>query len=214
MSSAYQLMLPFIIINLGAEMVYILDQRLREQDLSADRCSKVLEDIIQNMFSQSVVKEIFRSQTMYSLKSTKQIFNKVAHSSNRKLDNTAMQTLFDLMVMGFKYQVKLTTQPEDIYFITKKHLETLKELVASGTTGKHFVLAIENKFEETFRGFTAYDYIIVRQQIYKFFEDKHLNISVFNRDGVQKTDASILLDLSGPGPQYSVKPGQVKFFNP
>ena len=37
MSNAYQRMLPFIILNLGAEMVYILEQRLREQDLNKDR---------------------------------------------------------------------------------------------------------------------------------------------------------------------------------
>jgi len=34
--------LPFVIINLGGEMVYILEQRLRSQDISQDRSQKVL----------------------------------------------------------------------------------------------------------------------------------------------------------------------------
>lgn len=78
MTSAYKLMLPFIILNLGAEMVYILDQRMRAQELDQAKSSKVLNEIIQHMLNQNVIKEIFRAQTMYSLKSTRQIFSKVA----------------------------------------------------------------------------------------------------------------------------------------
>lgn len=42
MSKAYNNILPFVIINLGGEMVYILEQRLRSQDISQDRSQKVL----------------------------------------------------------------------------------------------------------------------------------------------------------------------------
>ena len=62
--------------------------------------------------------------------------------------------------------------------------------------------------------YTAYDFMIVRQQLFKFFEDKHLNVSVFNRDEVQKADGTIILDMIGPGPQHSVRPGMIRFFNP
>ena len=71
MSRAYFTVLPFIILNLGGEMVYILEQRLREQDLDSDRRSKVLQDILQNMFSNKVITEIFRPQQIYSLNSSK-----------------------------------------------------------------------------------------------------------------------------------------------
>jgi len=60
MSSAYYTVLPFIIINLGGEMIYILEQRLREQDLDPPKRTKVLEEILQNMFANKVVIEIFR----------------------------------------------------------------------------------------------------------------------------------------------------------
>lgn len=42
MSSAYNNILPFVIINLGGEMIYILEQRLRSQDISKDRSQKVI----------------------------------------------------------------------------------------------------------------------------------------------------------------------------
>ena len=44
---------------------------------------------------------------MYKMTSTRQIFQKLAHSSIMKLDATSMQKLFDLMLMGLKYQTQL-----------------------------------------------------------------------------------------------------------
>ena len=60
MSCAYYNLQPFIILNLGAEMVYILDQRLRSQDISKDRSQKVLQDIINSMLNDKFVSELFR----------------------------------------------------------------------------------------------------------------------------------------------------------
>lgn len=46
-----------------------------------------------------------------------------------KLNATSMQKLFDLMLMGLKYQTQLTVQPEELFFITMNHLVTMKQLV-------------------------------------------------------------------------------------
>ena len=53
-------MLPFVILNLGAEMVYILDQRLRSQDIAKVRSARVLEDIVMSMLAPKFVDELFR----------------------------------------------------------------------------------------------------------------------------------------------------------
>ena len=146
MSEAYDQMLPFIVLNLGAEMVYILDQRLRSQDVSRDRAIKVLDDIVKSMLASAFVEELFRPQEMYTMNATKQIFKKLAHSSIMKLNDTSMQKLFDLMVMGLKYQVQLTVQPEELYFITAKHLDTMKALV-EGTQAEQQVISTRSRFD-------------------------------------------------------------------
>lgn len=46
MSTAYQSMLPFVILNLGGEMIYILEQRLRDQDLERFKIRTILSEII------------------------------------------------------------------------------------------------------------------------------------------------------------------------
>ena len=116
------------------------------------------------------------------------------------------------MLMGFKYQVQMTVQPEEIHFITMKHMNVMKDLV-QGQEAVEFIIDAQIKFEETSLGFDAYDYRIVRQQLYKFFADKHSPVSCFNRDEVQLANGVILLDMCGLGPQNSIKPGLVKFYN-
>ena len=101
MSRAYKLMQPFLIINLGGEMVYIIDQRLRAQN--SDKSLKVLEDIISTMLDDKFMNELFKPQQMYTMVSTRKVFQKLAHSSIMKLDATSMGKLFDLMLMGMKY---------------------------------------------------------------------------------------------------------------
>ncbi len=61
--------------------------------------------------------------------STRQIFEKLAHSSIMKLNATSMNKLFDLMLMGMKYQIISTTTPDEIYHVTMTHLTEMARLV-------------------------------------------------------------------------------------
>ena len=66
------------------------------------------------------------------------------------------------MLMAFKYQCQMVVQPEEIYHITKKHLETMKQLIA-GSTNVAFIQVAEEKFDSMCSNFTGYDYIVIRQ---------------------------------------------------
>ena len=95
------------------------------------------------------------------MNATKAIFKKLAHSSIMKLNDTSMQKLFDLMVMGLKYQMQLTVQPEELFHITTKHLETMRVLV-EGAEAENFVKSTKKRFETMCSEFTAYEWTIVR----------------------------------------------------
>jgi hypothetical protein len=51
------------------------------------------------------IRELFKPQEMYTSSSTREIFNKLAHSSIMRLNESSMEKLYDLMTMGFKHQV-------------------------------------------------------------------------------------------------------------
>ena len=57
------------------------------------------------------IRELFKPQEMYTSSSTREIFNKLAHSSIMRLNESSMDKLYDLMTMGFKHQVRRGDDP-------------------------------------------------------------------------------------------------------
>ena len=111
--------LPILFFNLGGEMIYILDQRLKAQSVTLSKSQKgeklpwlspspslprhtkpvqlailllhaVVQDIVGQMFEPKCVKELFRPQKVLSMHSLRVIFSKLAHSSIMKLHESAM----------------------------------------------------------------------------------------------------------------------------
>jgi hypothetical protein len=49
--------------------------------------------------------------------------------------------------------------------------------------------------------------MILKQNIFKFFEDKHIKVSLFIQDEIQGIDGTIYLNFCGLGPFKSIKVG-------
>ncbi|EEQ98735.1 hypothetical protein Pmar_PMAR027219 [Perkinsus marinus ATCC 50983] len=58
------LTMPLVVINMGGEMIYILNQRLEAQNISSAKKHRVLNDVIRSMFEKSFIKEMFVPQQM------------------------------------------------------------------------------------------------------------------------------------------------------
>ena len=89
-------------------MIYILDQRLKAQNVNHSKSSKgvqktyftlfflifsihaVVQDIVGQMFDPKCIRELFRPQKAFTIKSLRVVFGKLAHSSIMKLNETAM----------------------------------------------------------------------------------------------------------------------------
>jgi hypothetical protein len=108
--------MPLTVINLGGEMMYILEQRLIAQNIpqvyvvsmmlsfvhlcqcvtthsrehAQDKAVKVITDIVRTMFNPKFVDELFKPQELYSSTSTRQIFDRIAHSSIMRLSESSM----------------------------------------------------------------------------------------------------------------------------
>ena len=123
--------LPVLFINLGGEMMYILEARLRAQAIERGRAAKVkfraiavkilesnnctstpfqvMNDIVSTMFNRRFIEEIFsKHQPIYSRRVLKTMFDKLAHASIMKLNSNSMDKLYDLMTMAVKQQVTNT----------------------------------------------------------------------------------------------------------
>jgi hypothetical protein len=102
--------MPLLIINMGGEMLYILEQRLQAQEIVEEKSLRgsdlglqvlcgvgshpnlctVLQDVISTMFSEKFIGELFKPQRIYSNSSTRQIFDRLAHSSIMRLNESSM----------------------------------------------------------------------------------------------------------------------------
>lgn len=204
--------MPFVVINLGAEMVFILEQRLRAQTIEKDKSQKVLQEILQFMFNKSFLDELFKPQERHSYTATKHLFTKLAHSSVMKLNENSMSKLFDLMVMGVKFQIISTSIPEELYHLTLKHLEELNKLV-EGSTAENYIEDARKCFVNMCKGFTAFDFTIVKQNLLSFFQDRHIKVSLFIQEKIQSLDGTLNIFYTGIGPIFSMKPGTVKYYN-
>uniref|UniRef100_A0A3B5QHI1 Organic solute carrier partner 1a n=1 Tax=Xiphophorus maculatus TaxID=8083 RepID=A0A3B5QHI1_XIPMA len=82
--------LPLVFINLGGEMLYILDQRLRALNTSEDQSETVLNDVVGTMFSKSFMDELLKPQQLYSHRTMKTVLTRLAHSSIMRLNPASM----------------------------------------------------------------------------------------------------------------------------
>ena len=123
--------MPLLVINLGGEMLYVLEQRLGAQKVKSDKSQRVLCDVVKTMFSRRFVEELFKPQFLYKDRNVRQIFDKLAHSSIMKLNETSMGKLYSLMVMGAKFQIVRVATPCHLLDVTIEHLEQLKTRIAN-----------------------------------------------------------------------------------
>ncbi|GAB1607757.1 protein OSCP1-like [Argonauta hians] len=188
---------PTMILNLGGEMLYILEQRLHAQNVMKDKTEKVISDIVRTMFSKHFMDEIFRPQKLYSKKAMRSVFDRIAHSSVMRLNAASMDKLYDLMTMGVKHQFQTCLQPRDILFITLNHLDAILQMVKDSPTVLHTVQVVNDKFIKIYSELSDGDFQILRQVALNFFQDSHIRVSVYLKENIQNPDGSFTLARSG-----------------
>uniref|UniRef100_A0A3Q2YL69 Organic solute carrier partner 1a n=1 Tax=Hippocampus comes TaxID=109280 RepID=A0A3Q2YL69_HIPCM len=204
--------LPLVFINLGGEMLYILDQRLHAHSTSEDKSEKVMNDIVGTMFSQAFMDEILKPQLLYSHRTMKVVLTRLAHVSIMKLNAVSMEKLYELMLMAFKYQVFLCPRPKDLLLISYNHIDTIRGFVKDTP-------AVLNKVDETHRKIIEVDLIQSIQKIFETHLLKHcvvhklslrIQVSIFLKNKIQNPNGRFALSTSGPVPHGMDVPGVIR----
>ncbi|KAL1777143.1 OSCP1 isoform X1 [Sigmodon hispidus] len=205
--------LPLLFLNLGGEMLYVLDQRLRAQNIPGDKARKVLNDIISTMFNRKFMEELFKPQELYSKKALRTVYDRLAHASIMRLNQASMDKLYDLMTMAFKYQVLLCPRPKDVLLVTFNHLDAIKEFIQDSPTILHQVDETFRQLIEIYGSLSAGEFQLIRQTLLIFFQDLHIRVSTFLKDKVQNANGRFVLPVCGPVPWGTEVPGVIRMFN-
>ncbi|GBF93200.1 hypothetical protein Rsub_05932 [Raphidocelis subcapitata] len=214
--------MPWIVINLGGEMLYVLEQRLKAQSVPAGKAARVLQDVAATLLDRAFLEEkLFVPQETYSLSSTKKIFERLAHSSIMRLSDASMDKLFDLMTMGAKYQLLASTTPGEMLQastpVTQRHLQGIKAIVsAAGGLACADLAAHAEGLARSFYGQLSNGQLaLLRETLLRFFQSRCVRVSLFLAEGIQAPDGRIVLPSclkSGGGAGADVPLGRVRMF--
>lgn len=196
-------------------MIFILEQRLHAQNIPKEKSNKVLQDVSAALFSQKFVTELTKPQEIYSPSATREIFDRLAHSSIMRLSESSMDKLYDLMTMGFKYQLVTCCHPRELIEVTLNHLESIRASVESSARTADLVDTAMAQLVKLSQEISNSEFAQIRHTLAKFFQDKHIKVSLFLQDGIQSPDGTIVLPAAGPVVNdETVEPaGTIRYFN-
>mmetsp|Transcript_40029 Transcript_40029/g.66654 ORF Transcript_40029/g.66654 Transcript_40029/m.66654 type:complete len:378 (+) Transcript_40029:36-1169(+) len=209
------LSMPFLVTNLGGEMIFILEQRLHAQNIPKEKSNKVLQDVSRAMFSQKFINELTKPQEIYSSSATREIFDRLAHSSIMRLSESSMDKLYDLMTMGFKHQIVTCTHPRELIEVTLNHLESIRASVESNPQTVELVDGAISQVVKLCSEISNSEFAQIRQSLAKFFQDKRIKVSLFLQDGIQSADGTIVIPKGGPlvNDETVEAPGTIRYYN-
>ncbi|PSN51191.1 Protein OSCP1 [Blattella germanica] len=203
---------PMLYLNLGGEMMYILNQRLNAQRIPKDKALKVLNDIVGIMLNEKFLVQLFKPQTVYNKAALRKLFEDLAHASIMRLDKESMDKLYDLMIMAFKYQVLMARQPLELILITLNHLDAIRNFVSTP--------ALQNQVNNTYEMLMKmYAHLSIgemqtlRYSLLNFLQGHRIRVSVFLRLKVQNTDGTFVIPVSCPVPAGCEVPGFIRCYD-
>ncbi|VDO82472.1 unnamed protein product [Soboliphyme baturini] len=204
--------LPLLYLNMGGEMCYILDQRLKAQNVKPERSRRVMNDIISTLFNSNFLRKLFEPQEMHSCNGLRLLFDRVAHSSIMRLSPSSTDKLFDLMTMMVKYQIQCSASPYYTLLVTMNHLDGMRRLVQNSPK---IQMQIDNAYDLLTINYFSMNFselMLLRQTMLNFFQEFRVKISVLLKEGQQRQDGRFVIPLNTEIPYGVSKPGIIKYF--
>jgi len=131
-----------------------------------------------------------------------------------------MEKLYDLMTMGFKYQLTSCASPEQFMHVTLNHLETIKRILRSCSTSSggggvalDLVQDTSEKVLSTYTVLSKGNWFQLRQSLMNFLQGKRIKVSLFLQQGMQGLDGVLALSNKGTMPFGTEAPGKIRHFD-
>lgn len=202
--------LPFLIINYGVEVMYVLHSRLTSQKVASAKVNRVMTDLVTSMLNEAFLNELFRPQRLYSEAATRSLFESVCDASIIHLDATSLRKLHDLVSVTLKYQFYSMNHPMELVEVSLNHLSCLAGLAPDCAAA---VESTRRRLEVCVAPLTHGDLMRIRQQLLNFCNSSRVRGSLLMERGLQRPDGTFNPPAMSalPPPQYSQAPGVVRY---
>ncbi|CAK1586817.1 unnamed protein product [Parnassius mnemosyne] len=169
-------------------MIYVIDQRLKSQNIPVDKSERVLTDIVTVLLHPKLQQELFIPQPVATHAVIKQLLQDISVSSIMKLDDYSMNRLWDLMTMIFKWQLTIANN-QNIFDITCRHLKCVATLMPTYFPKRFIELVLKN-IELLREKISDDDYKCLYHTMILWFSEYHTKISILLRLGLQNKDGT------------------------
>ena len=203
--------MPLVVVNLGSEMIYVVRQRLIAQNVGKKKARRVLKDIVATMFAKDFVDQLFVPTPLYTIRDVYKIFQRLAHASIMRIQESSMNKLFELMVIGVKNQILTARSEHDYLPIATRHLEVLRTYLSKDSID--LLEYVQQKLEATYGMLAAHKLRRLKEALYDFFAGKHVRISVLTKLDLQKPNGMMRIDLGDCCPPEIPPPGKLKVYD-
>ncbi|XP_058128395.1 protein OSCP1 [Anopheles ziemanni] len=179
-----------IILNLGCEMLYVIDQRLKAQSIPLDKSAQVLREITEVLLDPKFLHYISTAyqQSMLTVQQTRILLTDIACCSLMRLDVSSMDKLWDLMVMIFKWQMFLTNKNAQMLLdLTFRHLDGIGRLIPE-MRKQILIDNVKKTLIELWEPLCEDEQIIVHRKVCKWLKPYNTKISILIRMGLQKSN--------------------------
>nr|CCA21122.1 conserved hypothetical protein [Albugo laibachii Nc14] len=186
--------MPILFYNMGSEMMYIINERLRAQKIPSQKSVKVLEDLVRSMHNNKFRDEIFQTQKMPNTLVMRQLFERLVHSSIMRLNVNSMDKLYDLMRMVFKFQMLSCSSADKLLKVTMTHLDEITEFVAAAEI-RDLIADTKASMLQMYGDQDPACFFAIKQRLCRFFQDLRINVSLLLQSGLQSADGTLVIRL-------------------
>ncbi|KAM8711214.1 hypothetical protein ACLKA7_000364 [Drosophila subpalustris] len=123
----------FLLVNLGCEALFVIDQRLKAQEIALDKSVQVIHDVtsvlLEPKFMESLINgSVHSNAQLLTAEHCKFMLNDIATCSLMRLDETSMDKLWNLMTMVYKWQLFVSRHQHNLLDITFRHLDAVNKM--------------------------------------------------------------------------------------
>jgi len=199
-----RLAVPFLVTNMGCELVFIVDHRLRdlpESTVPLKKRDEILDDIIRAVFNDALMENVFAEQQLYSMETFRKLLFAMAQSPSMRISQENFDKLFRIMCMTTKAQVMRWEGIEDLHKYYETHLREITQLVdiriGEGEASR-MIDFVRNCAKEFYADLSQGEYFRLRGTILNFFREIRTPVATLIEEGYQAPNGLVLVSTGGP----------------
>ncbi|GAB0093073.1 uncharacterized protein DMENIID0001_081250 [Sergentomyia squamirostris] len=186
----------FLVINLGCEMLYVIDQRLKAQHVNLEKSAQVLRDLTGVLLDPKFLTQLISTtegpENLLTSQQCRLLMWDIASCSLMRLDTTSYEKLWDLMVILFKWQLHIaSSHPEKLLEVTLRHLDGIGKLM---TEMKKSILidCAKKTLIDFWDVLGSAERMRILKSLMKWLRPFRVKISILLRLGLQQNDGKFV----------------------